>query len=72
MFFLDYSGLSQQALGNRAGIDQKTISDYKLGLVMPSDKALRRLARAAGVPWAESRRACTCRGAPATALQGRA
>ncbi|HYO11739.1 MAG TPA: helix-turn-helix transcriptional regulator, partial [Thermoanaerobaculia bacterium] len=51
MFFLDYSGLSQQALGERAGIDQKTISDYKLGLVTPSEKALRRLARAADVPW---------------------
>jgi transcriptional regulator with XRE-family HTH domain len=51
MFFLDYSGLSQQALGERAGIDQKTISDYKLGLVSPSEKNLRRLARATVVPW---------------------
>ncbi|HYO11760.1 MAG TPA: helix-turn-helix transcriptional regulator, partial [Thermoanaerobaculia bacterium] len=51
MFFLNYSGLSQQALGERAGIDQGTISDYKLGLVSASEKNLRRLARAAGVPW---------------------
>ena len=51
IFFLDYSGLSQQALGERAGIDQGTISDSKRGLVPAPEKNLRRLAGAAGVPW---------------------
>jgi transcriptional regulator with XRE-family HTH domain len=50
---------SQGELARASGIDRGQISLYELGRIVPSEANLRRIAAAAGITWAEARKALT-------------
>lgn len=48
-FLRAYSGMTQSELGKACGLTQTRISNYESGDVAPSEDALRRMAKAAGI-----------------------
>ena len=51
LFLRHWTGLSQRAFGKAARVTQGTLSVVEAGKKAPDEEALRRMARAAGVPW---------------------
>lgn len=50
-FLRSYDGLTQEAFGVAAGVDQGDVSRYELGHLAPPEESLRRMAAVADVPW---------------------
>ena len=46
-----HAGMTQAEFGKAAGIDQSDVSRYESGAAEPPEKILRRMAKAAKVPW---------------------